>query len=189
MGAVQNQSGFQHNMEAVIIYDDLDVASRAIARLDDGSHGGDEITRWGLKWWRFEVLKAQPAAERALTESRDAHLIVLAVHDQAEISPALLCWLENWAVRRTVQDAALAVFDGASSNTLSLAASPELSAFAVRHELSLIVDEGGSSQESSHVRPPALPQLEIDPLLFAPSLRAVGGCPDFSRRRDWKTGD
>jgi hypothetical protein len=186
MRAVQNQMGFQHNMEAVIIYEDLDVASRAIARLDNASHGEDDVTRWGLKWWRLDALNAQPAAEQALTESRDAHLMVLAVHDQAEISAALLRWLENWAARRRVQDAALAVFDGASSKTLSLAASPELSAFAARNGLSLIVQP---ATKSSRNRPSAFPRPEVDPPLFAPGLQPLGASPDFSHLRDWRISD
>ena len=184
MSAVQKEQVSGENMQAVIIYDDLDVASRAIARLDNASRTGGEITRWGLKWWRLEVLSGESTAQEALAESADAHLIVLAVHNQAEISPALMNWLEGWAARRQVQDAALAVFDGASGDTLSLAASPELSEFATREGLSLIVDEGRPATNRAEVPSPGLKGLPVDPLVFAPGLRAFGASARFARHRN-----
>ena len=184
-----SQRIFSHSMEAVVIYDELDVASRAIARLDSASRSGEEITHWGLKWWRMEVLNIEPAAQEALAESMSAHLIVLALHDQLEIPSMLLRWLDRWASRRQVQDAALAVFDGASGDTLSLAAAPELSDFATRHGLSLIVDEGKPTPHSPRTSSPGLKGLVVDPLMLSPGLQAFGGSRRVAQHRDWGIND
>ncbi len=173
-------------MEAVIIYDDLDVASRAIARLDNASNGGDRITQWGLKWWRLDALGSEAAAHEALAESVDAHLVVLAMHSQAEIPAMLFRWLESWAAHRRVQDAAIAVFDGASSDALSLTASPELSEFAVREGLSFILDEGRpAARKSSELVRSGISKLPIAPLFMRPGLRTFEENRALSRHRNW----
>ena len=171
----------QLGLEAVIIYDDLDIASRAVARLDNASRSGDEITNWGLKWWRLEVLRVDDSADEALRESVGAHLVVLALRDPVRPHPSLLQWLEKWAETRREADAAIALFDGARCEELSLATSPELSVFANKHGLSLIVEEA----------PQAISLLPVEdagayaglPFVLNPGLRAFEASPRYSRGR------
>jgi hypothetical protein len=84
-----------------------------------------------------------------LQEAARAHLIVLAVRKQANLPSWLLPWLEAWAARRQVQDAALAVFDDASRGTLSATATPELAEFAQRHGLSFVFGDLGPAEDGS----------------------------------------
>ena len=141
-------------MNAVIIYDEFDYAAKAKAMLERAAHRTDETTRWGVRLWRVDVLKLPPAAEAALAEAVEAHLIMLAVRQIQSLLPWLVDWLERWATCRQVQEAALAVWDGENAATRSARAAPELSQFAGRHGLSLIFDdnalvEGKSSMFAS----------------------------------------
>ena len=134
-------------MNAMIVYDDVEFASKAQAMLERASHRADAALAWTVKPWRIELLLLPPTAAWALQDAAEAHLIVLAFRRPADPSPRLLDWLENWARRRQVQDAALAVFDGGNGDMLSGTAAPELSLFAERQGLSLIFGDVGPSQD------------------------------------------
>jgi len=122
-------------MNAVIFYDKFDFAAKAKAILERAAHRTDETTHWSVKPWRVDMLKLPPAAEAALAEAAEAHLIVLAV---CQVQSVLVDWLERWATCRQVQEAALAVWSGGNADTCSARAAPELSQFAGRHGLGLI---------------------------------------------------
>jgi hypothetical protein len=51
-------------------------------------------------------------------------------------------WLEKWAARRQIREAALAVFGEPNANIFSATATPELSRFAERHELNFVLGDG-----------------------------------------------
>jgi hypothetical protein len=146
-------------MNAVIVYDDVEFASKAKTMLGSAAHRADAALLWTVKPWRIELLLLPPTAARALRDAAEAHLIVLAVRRPADPSPRLLDWLEQWAGCRQVQDAALAVFDGGSGDRLSGAAAPELSQFAERHGLSFIFGDVAPDQEQSAPLVPSLHQL------------------------------
>jgi hypothetical protein len=129
---------FEASMNAMVIYDEGDWARQATALLARASERADATTRWRVTPWRADLLNLGPFAQEALREAAGAHLIVLAVGGGPERVAGLLGWLEAWAAGRQVQDAALAVFEGASGDTLAATATPELSEFAQRHGLSFI---------------------------------------------------
>ena len=134
------------NMNAVIVYDDVDFASKAQAILGRAAHRADEALLWTVKPWRIELLILPPTASMALQDAAEAHLIVLAVRRPANPSPRLVDWLEKWACSRQVPDAALALFDGGTGDMLSGTAAPELSRFAERHGLSFIFGDSGPTE-------------------------------------------
>jgi hypothetical protein len=118
-------------MNAMVIYEESGCAKQANALLKRASDRADaSVRRWSVKPWRLAMLTWPPLAQQALRDAAEAHLIVLAANRGAEFPPWLLDWLGEWAERREVQDAALAVFDGGNGDTLSATATPELSAFA-----------------------------------------------------------
>ena len=96
-------------MTAVIIYDT--VCFRGEGESDAGSCGAwaGEIMRWSVKPWRVDMLKLPPAAEAALAEAAEAHLIMLAVRQVQSFFPWLADWLERWARCRRVREAGLAL--------------------------------------------------------------------------------
>lgn len=134
-------------MNAIILYDKFDLAVNANVMLERATLRAEGTTHWNVKLWRLDMLMATTTAAAALKDAAEAHLIVLAVRDPADRSPQLLDWLEQWADRRQVQDAALAVCDRGNGNTLSATASPCLSQFAQRHGLSFILSNGAPPED------------------------------------------
>ena len=128
-------------MNAVIIYDGFDLGSNAYAMLARAANRADATLRWSVRLWRLDMLLHPQTADTAYKDATEAHVMVLAVRRLTEVPPTLLDWLETWAGHRDVQDAALAVFDGGSGNMVSAMAIPELSQFAGRHGLSLILGD------------------------------------------------
>jgi len=136
-------------MKALIIYDQSALASKVKAMLERAADRTGDALLWTVRPWRLEMLIRPLALNRALKDAAEAHLIVFAVRGQADLSPRLLEWLEMWAGRRQVQDAALAVFDGGHGDSLSATVAPELSQFAARHGLSFISSKVDPSEEES----------------------------------------
>ena len=136
-----NNAFFAATLNAVIIYERFDFAAKAKAMLERAAHETGETTHWSVNPWRVDMLKLPPAAEAARAEAAEAHLIVLAVRQVQSLFPWLADWLERWATCRQVQEAALAVWDGGNTDTLSARATPELLQFAGRHGLSLIFED------------------------------------------------
>ncbi|MDE3066807.1 MAG: hypothetical protein KGJ60_04560 [Verrucomicrobiota bacterium] len=130
-------------MKAVIIYDQFDFAAKAKAMLERASDRAGDAVLWNVMPWRVDMLNLAPAAAEALMEAADAHLIVLSVRQPGHLPIWLMDWLEVWAERRRVPDAALATFGGARGGALSATAAPELSRFAERHRLSFIFSDRG----------------------------------------------
>ena len=83
-------------MNAVIIYDEFDYATKAKATLERAAHRTDETTHWGVRLWRVDVLKLPLAAKAALAEAVEAHLIMVAVRQVHSLLPWLMDWLERW---------------------------------------------------------------------------------------------
>ena len=125
-------------MNAVIIYDEFDYATKANVMLARAARRADETTQWDVKPWKLDMLKLSPTADAALTEASDAHLIVLALRQPESLPAWLFAWLETWAEHRQVQEAALAFWHGENAGGSSMAV-VELSQFAERRGLSFIL--------------------------------------------------
>jgi hypothetical protein len=159
--AIREENVFDATMNAVIIYDEFDYATKANAMLERAAHRMDETAHWGIRLWRVDVLKLPPATEAALAEAAEAHLIMLAVRQVQSLLPWLMGWLERWALRRQIQEAALAVWDDGSSDTRLTRASPELSQFAGHHGLSLIFDDNTLVEDKSSIFASDLHKREV----------------------------
>src|SRR5271163_4397673 len=96
-------------MKALVIYEDFACAERANAALQYSAQNADVSVQWNIRPWRVDMLKFPPAAEEALTEAMDAHLIVFVGRRAQSLSFWLQDWLEHWAKYRQIKDAALAV--------------------------------------------------------------------------------
>ena len=100
---------FETTMNAVIIYDKCNVAANANAMLAGAAHRTDETMRWNVKPWRVDVLKLAPAADVALADAVQAHVIVLAMREVESFLPWLMDWLERGLPAGTFKEAALAI--------------------------------------------------------------------------------
>jgi hypothetical protein len=136
-------------MNAVIIYDDFACAAKAKVMLERVAHRADAALLWTVKPWRLDMLMPSLQADAALTDATDAHLVVLVLRHPLSLPAWVTDWLDRWAKRREVLDAALAVWDGGNGETLSASAAPELSRLAGRHGLAFIFHEAGPNEDES----------------------------------------
>ena len=96
-------------LKAAIIYDDFDLAARTAALLERAAARSDEAMQWDIEPWRLDLLQPSALGDAALIETADADLVAVAL-DWTHLPPdSLLDWLERWAERRKVRDAALLV--------------------------------------------------------------------------------
>lgn len=129
-------------MKAFIIYDDFATTLKANAAFRNPTRYSDVSVQWDITLWRVDMLKYPPAAETALTEAIDTHLIVFVGRCAQSLPSWLEHWLEHWAKCRQVEDVALAVSCEDGPDALSAPTSLELSQFALRHGLKVVFDDG-----------------------------------------------
>jgi len=146
---IRGDNAFGVAMNVVIIYDQFDFALNAKAILERVVHWTDEAMHCRVKPWRVDMLKLPPTAAAALAEAAEAHLIMFAVRQVRHHLLWLVDWLERWARCRQVQDAALAVWDEGNADIRPARAAPELSQFAARHGLSLIIHDNALVEHKS----------------------------------------
>ena len=181
--AIQDEHVSAATMNAVIIYDRFDLASKAKAMLERAAHRTNETMHWSFKPWRVDVLKLPPAAETALAEAAEAHLIVLAVR---QVQSLLVDWLERWATFRQVQEAALAVWDGGNADTRRAREIPELSQFAGRHGLSLLLDDNALVADKSSMFASDLRKREVS---MTATLQRILAQPVRDHYEHWGIND
>ncbi len=169
-------------MNAVIIYDRFDFAVQAKAMLERAVHGTGEATHWSARPWRVDILKLAPAAEAALAEAEEAHLIVLALCQVQSSLPWLVNWLERWAACRQVQEAALAVWDTGNADAPPVRWTPELSQFAGRHGLSLLFDDNAPVEKKSSMLASDLHEREVS---LPPTLQHIPEQPVRDYDQHW----
>jgi hypothetical protein len=128
-------------MKALIIYKDSEAAVKVNAALQHAIQCPDIRVEWNIRPWRVDMLQFLPAAAEALADATDAHLIVFAGDCARPSFHWLQDWLEQWALHRQIQTAALAVFDTGGADKLSRSTAFELYQFAKRHGLSIIFDD------------------------------------------------
>lgn len=147
--AIRDRSIFGPTMNALILYDEFDLAVDAKATLARSVRQADTAL-WSIVPWRLDQLLAPQAAREALHDAADAHLIVFAINSRtAELPPGLWSWLETWAEGRAVQQAAVAVFDGRNEDGGSAPLVNELSRFASLHGLSFIYGDAHPGYDDS----------------------------------------
>ncbi len=147
--AIRDEGVREAGLNVVILYDDSAIAAKANAMLETAAIRADQASLWSVKPWRFDLLCAPAGAEAALRDAEEAHLMVLAVHNQGALPARVANWVEAWAGRRQVADAALAVVDGGGGEAVPTTAEAELSDLARRHGLSLILGEDSRAEAES----------------------------------------
>ena len=132
--ATQENDWIEMTLKAAVIYDDFDFAARATALLERVAIRADEAMKWDVKPWRLDVLKSSHLANAAFDEITDADLMVVALRQSPTLTDELLGWLESWAMKRRIVDAAVMVLCP-QENAASILLWRELKEFAERHGL------------------------------------------------------
>lgn len=157
--SLQHETDFTSDyiMKAVIIYQNPQTAEEARSALQRAAGFPPTHIQWTIRPWRTDMLKFQNTSEEALVDAMDAHLIVF-VDDCALLMPSWLQdWMENWAIRRHVGSAALALMRHGNAGLFVPSVTPQLAQFARRHGLSIISDESAISIVDSIVSNDVLP--------------------------------
>jgi hypothetical protein len=135
-------------MNAVVIYERMDLALKAYAALERAAHQAEGF-HWHIRPWRVDLILSPDTGNVPLKDAEDAHLLVFALSSAGGLPPRLAEWLETWAVCRTEVDAALAIFDGAYRRALGTPMAGELTQFANRHGLCLLAGDAEPAGEHS----------------------------------------
>ena len=167
-------------LNAVIVYDTFESAVKARRVLE--CDRPDEPTHWNVMPWRVDVLKTRPAAEVALTEAEDAHLILIVVPRFQSFLPWLVDWLERWASKRKVKEAGLALWDCGTLAHPRPVQPPELLQFAGRHRISLICPAVALVEDKSSVVASHMHEREVS---LAPTLERIPEQPVRDRYQHW----
>lgn len=149
--AIRDEWDFDATMNAIILYDDFELATKANAILGHAMRHTDETAQWNVKPLRVNLLTLTDLASAALDDAADAHLVVLALREAEPLHASLVDWLDQWAAHRQVADVALALFGGRSGVEQLAPATPELAHFAERNGLSFLFDESGPVKNESEV--------------------------------------
>ena len=167
---------FEMTLKAAVIYDDFDFAARAAALLERVAIRVDEAMKWNVKPWRKDVLKSSALANAALGETADADLIVVALRQTPAPPKELIGWLESWAMKRQIADAALMALCP-EETAASMSFGPELKEFAERQGLSFldagILRDDGNSMDFVH----RLWRRKQPPQPVVPTLESIAKSP------------
>jgi hypothetical protein len=110
MSAVAIETESQMALKAVIIFDNLALAARAVTTLENAATGAGETVKWDIKSWQADVLKRPDFTGVTVAVAADADLVVLALDKMRSASDELLDWLEHWSEHRKIEDAAILAF-------------------------------------------------------------------------------
>jgi hypothetical protein len=169
-------------MKALVIYDDLGVAAEANTILQRATHHPNAAVQWNLRPWRLDRLESRPAADEALIDAADAHLIVFAIRHTPSLPVWLIDWLKQWAALRQTPDAALAVIGDGYAKASVKQAIVELSRFARQFGLTVICEKHGEINDQ-----PAFldPNLNGRKLPIFPASPDFGNAPNHGADRHW----
>lgn len=168
--AIRNEDVYDATLKAVIVYDHFEGAAETNALLEDAARRIALGEHWDVNPWRLDVLQFQPAAQAALVEAADAHLMVFALRSLDSLPVWLVDWLEAWVAVREVHDVALAVLGGGNKDAFASSAIGELREFARRHDLGFIFDDGQAiADEADHI----LGHLHERQVTVTPTLRQI----------------
>ena len=134
-------------MKAVVICDDFAFAAKADATLQRVGYQAGVNVQWTIKCWPVNALNDSAPAEKALGETLDAHLILLPARRVQSLPSSVVDWLERWATRRQIDDAALGVINDGNAADLTEPVSPALSRLIRQYDLNFIIDEGPAPKD------------------------------------------
>lgn len=178
-----SQAGRNHELgrrvlEVVVIYDDLEAASRAKQSLEALPAGAAPASTFSTRLWKVELLANGFLREQAAKEAAAADIILLAVAAVHDLPASVKKWLQRWSECRTARPCAFCLLMGPKARCAAEAATG-------RAALEHLVRQGGAEFFVGVCRTPAdalikasplIPPAALDRLLKAPRLRhGTGG--------------
>ena len=162
-------------MNAFIIYDQFMFAARANSVLQSACRHSREPEPCPVSAWEMLHLKFPRAAGEALAEAVQAHLVIVAIGGELVCAAWLVQWLVEWATRRQVAEAGLALLCDRPSGLALEVAARDLSRLAKRHGLDFIFEENFLLAGASSVCPLLLSERRLLPPQTLPRHLGVSG--------------
>jgi hypothetical protein len=133
--------------KTVLLYGDAESGSSAHHLLTRVATRSASSATWESDLWRFDVMQEKPVAAQALKQAQNADLIMLSANAIEEPPAWLMEWLDEWAVNRTVPDAAVAAWCRHAGDQPTAPGVEKLRQFARAHGLAFLC--------ANDYRPPA----------------------------------
>lgn len=144
-------------MKALIIYDTISPAFKAINSLRNADSSADAPTPLKIKLWRLGLMRFPSMAGEALREASDADLILFAVRRTQALPSWMKHWLERWAMHRKIADAAVALMVDDAYDIGQVALANDMSKFSADHNLTFVAKSKQKSKAEApfaYCRPP-----------------------------------
>jgi hypothetical protein len=144
-------------MKALIIYETISSALKAIISLRNADSSAGQQTPWKIKLWRIGLMRFPSMAGEALHESSDTNLILCAVRRTQALPSWMKHWLERWAMHRKIADAAVALMVDDAHDTGQVALANDMSKFSADHNLTFVANSEQKSKAEApfaYCRPP-----------------------------------
>ncbi len=157
----QEMDGSAKTAKVAILYDQLETMLAANQWLDGLPSPAGETVEWAANSWRFDSLRMGHTLEsyRALGETTDVDLILIAIRDPGAAADVPAEWLDFWAGLRRRRDAKLAVMSfGLAAGSVKLAPLIEnLRRLAEVHQVPFSIfraaTPGGGARRNSETAP------------------------------------
>jgi hypothetical protein len=150
-------------MKAVIVYEEIEFATKACAALQRVASREDVNVQWIVECWPASALRESAFAEASLRKTLDAQLIVLPAGYAQSLSAWLLDWLKRWAGNRQNSEVALAFIDDRIAVGLPNQICAELSILVREQGLNLIAGRSPASDDPPEAFIDFLPAQEVAP--------------------------
>lgn len=102
---------FKGAFKAVIIYDDVGRAARAVALLERAAARADAALKCDVKLWRVDALRQPTLAAITNAVAADASVVLFALDGVHAPADELLHWLKDWSANRQIEDAAIVLYE------------------------------------------------------------------------------
>ena len=135
-------------MKAVILYNHVVFAAKVGSALRLVGARASVQAEWVIRCWPVKGLNDLVLAKKALSESQDAHLVVLPARYARSVPTRLFDWLKEWAQQREICDAALGFAAESNSAAPSQPVCSELSIFIRQQGLHLITGQGLTTEDA-----------------------------------------
>lgn len=172
----------QRTLKALIIYDDVAAATKAIKVLRRALSLSKTRARWDIKPWRAGVLRLPLAADQALLEAIDADVIALAdIPDIEQIR--LMDWLKCWNALRKSAGSALVVTRSRLDHKHAI--SRELASFAAQNRLDLMIETDPAVGMNSTTSPRVTARRDSPVVHLAAPVALTPAASNYGSYRHW----
>jgi hypothetical protein len=149
-------------LKVLIIYSNFALAAKANALLQKIADSSATKQDWIITPWRMQLIKFPPTANEALSDAKDAQLIVFALTARQFVPSWMEYWLGRWAECRSIENAALTLISETESPVFGEAPATTLHRFCQRYDLKFFCGDLGTTDSKDQMGGPEDLSFELD---------------------------